>query len=97
MNIFTFFNKKIKQCHLNDLMYQKKIVDFFLKYDRLHVSFSPFIITLYKLLLEVDMRSHHVNYVCACTWKKSDKKRHKNIYVISCVGSGEEELEKGKI
>lgn len=78
-------------------MYQKKIVDFFLKYDRLRVSFSPFIITLYKLLLEVDMRSHHVNYVCACTWKKSDKERHKNIYVISCVGSGEEELEKGNI
>jgi len=33
--------------------------------------------------------------VCACTWKISDKERHKNISVISCVGSGEEELEKG--
>ena len=29
--------------------------------------------------------------------KKSDKERHTNIYVISCVGSGEEELEKGNI
>lgn len=67
MNIFTFFNKKIKQCHS-------------LKYHRLHVSFFPFIITLPKLPLEVDMKSHHVNYACARVRGRDQIKRDTKIY-----------------